>query len=259
MSLAISKLQELNSCEYWLLNSMITSGIFTRGLLLDDHESIDIPPFVSIFSIESILFCLIKLFNDGCLTATIKRNSLDKFIPDNLQVYNALYEKNNINLNSFFIYLTRRGGQKWESLSNPKWDTYTTLLWEKETDRSGIFEALILGKETSWINRRIANFFVYPKLHLYDNLYPKMIQKRMSSIVPYKPIYWKNMGKCYCAKLEYELVDRILIDQNKINFYRNSIINVDNTSLETYWYTHPYEEFHSQVKQKLQEMGYGTP
>jgi hypothetical protein len=258
MSLAISELEKTNLCEYWLLDNMMTNHIFTRGLLPNENESIDIPPFVNIFSAKNILSCLIKLFDNGFLVANKNRNNLDKFIPNNLQIYNALHEEININSSSFFVSLTRKGGQKWESLSNPKWRTYTTLLWEKETDRNGVFEALILGKELLWVNKRIANFFVHPRLHLYDNLYPRMIEKRMLTIVPYKPIYWKNMGRCYCVRIEYELVDRMLVDQNKLNLFRKNVINVPNTSLETYWYTHPYEEFHSQVRQKLQEMGCET-
>ncbi|MGL5944078.1 MAG: hypothetical protein ACRC2S_27670 [Waterburya sp.] len=244
----------LNACEYWLLDIALTRYISTGYLLLDSYGGMDVPPFVTIFSEEEIVSSLIKLFKLGYLLGLRNRGD-DPFIPNEQEIKEALCPKKAYELNRFFLYfLTSEGGKKWESLSNPNWNTYTTLLWDVDTDEQGINEAAILAVEQFWLQKRLNTFFAEPNLNLYDYLWPRMIGQSISKVIPYQPIYWKTFEECYCIKFNYELVEQSVIDSEALASYRKNMINEPATSLEIYWYTHPYEHFHSQAEQALKNI-----
>ena len=187
-----------------------------------------------------------------------QETQLETFIPDRSKIELAINTKNDHNYsNGFYIHLSKKGGKQWELLSKPKWNTYTTILQEiQPEENSNIYEAVILGKQLSWLRKRVSNFFGDPALPIYDNLYPKMLESEMLTIPPYKSIYWKNLGRCYCIKIKFNLVNRKNIDRSELSFHKKNMINVERTSLTNYWYTHPYNKFRCQAQQKLKDMGY---
>jgi hypothetical protein len=159
----------------------------------------------------------------------------------------------------FFYSLTPEGGKKWESLSNPKWNTYTTLLWDgdiRQPKIGEVGEAAILAIELPWLYKRLNTFFVEPNLPLYENLWPRMINQNISKDIPHQPIYWKTFDECYWIKFNYELVEESSLGPEILASYRTDMIDVTDTSLENYWYTHPYEHFYPLADQVLREQGY---
>lgn len=250
---------KINECQYWLLDSMLRRSIFTGWILPDSHKGVDIPPFISIFSIEELTISLLELFNAGYLLATIDLpKDRNLFIPTQSQIEIAMTTEHDENYsNGFYVYLSKKGGKIWESLSKPQWDIYTKVLWEKELDETRkVYEAVILGKQLSWLKKRVSNLFDDLNLPMHNYLYPKIIDSKMLTIVPYKPIYWKNLGKCYCINVKFQLTNKENIDKNILNFHRKNMIDISSTSIENYWYIHPYGQFHIHAKNKLRESGH---
>jgi hypothetical protein len=254
----MEKNEKIDQCKYWLLDGMLNRSIFTQQIFPDIQDSVDIPPFISIFSDEEVKISLIELFDSGYLLASNLRGMKRKFIPTKSRIELAIATKNDGNdFNGFYIFLSKKGGRKWESLSKPKWNIYTTILYQiYPKEDSGIYEAIILGKQLSWLKKRVSNLFGDPSLHIYDNRYPKMIESQMLTTVPYKPIYWKNLGGCYYINIKFSLVEKENIDRDEFHFYKTNMINVERTCLGNYWYTHPYDEFHAHAQHKLKDMGY---
>jgi hypothetical protein len=254
-----TSLADLNECEYWLLDIAVTRYISTGYLLLSPYGGMDVPPFVSIFSKKTIVLSLIKLFELGYLLGLRNRGD-DPFIPNEQEIEEALCLKKADELDRVFLYfLTPEGGKKWESLSNPKWNTYTTLLWDgdiRQPKIGEVGEAAILAIELPWLQKRLNTFFVEPNLPLYENLWPRMINQNIYKDIPYQPIYWKTFDECYWVKFNYELVEESSLDPEVLASYRTDMIDVPDTSLENYWYTHPYEHFYPLADQVLREQGY---
>jgi hypothetical protein len=249
--------EKIDQCTYWLIDSMLSRSAHTEWILPNVQNSLEVPPFVSIFSTEEVSTSLIKLFDNGYLFASISQGMQKKlFIPTHEKIELAINTKNDENYsNGFYIYLSKKGGKKWELLSRPKWDIYTTILYQiYPEENSGIYEAIILGKQLSWLKKRVSNLFGDPNLDIYDNRYPKMIESKMLNTVPYKPIYWKNLGRCYYLSIKFDLVDKNKLDLDIFNFHKKNMINVERTSLHNYWYTHPYDEFHAHAQHKLKEI-----
>jgi|GEM_PF-5749032 len=123
----------LSACEYWLLDTVLSMYVSTADLLLDDYDGINVYPFVPIFSKDEIINSFEKLFSIGYLLATRKHG--DKtFVPKIQDIQKALSQKNKYK-QSFFYLLTGSGGKKWESLSNPNWNSYTKNLFNCDRSR----------------------------------------------------------------------------------------------------------------------------
>jgi hypothetical protein len=252
----MEKNEKIDQCKYWLLDGMLNRSIFTGCILPDSQDSVDIPPFISIFSNEEVKISLIELLDSGYLLASNLLGMKRKFIPTRSRIELATTTKSDENdFNGFYIFLSKKGGRKWESLSNPKWNIFTKVLYQIEPEESsGIYEVVIVGKQLSWLKKRVSNLFGDPSLHIYDNRYPKMIGSQMLTTVPYKPVYWKNLRGCYYISIKFSLVEKENIDRDMFHFHKTNMINVERTSLENYWYIHPYDEFHTQAQHKLKNM-----
>lgn len=242
------------ACEYCLLDSVLTKYAHTNWLLQNEYHCIDIPPFVCIFDKETFLNSLLNLFSNGYLSA--KDNTRKNIIHLNdKDIKSALFSQaSNRSNQGFYFFLTSKGGERWESLSNPNWSIYTTVLWHNyETNIPGIYEAAILGNQKSWMQKRLNTFCATPDSE--ENLYPKILTKKTSNSALRQPIYWKNIKDCYCIRFQYELVDKSLVDK-KIVLHKRNMIDELLMPLETYWYTHPYEGFCAEVKQALRNQGH---
>jgi hypothetical protein len=202
------------------------------------------------------------LFDLGYLLGSKERGE-KFFLPSTQEIERSLYPEMLENIDLIFFYsLTPEGGKKWESLSNPKWNIYTTLLWDGDIRHpkiGEIGEAAILAVELPWLYKRLNTFFAEPNLPLYENLWPRMIEQHIAKDIPYQPIYWKTFDECYWVKFNYELVDESSVDPDMLNSYRTDIIEVPpETYLENYWYIHPYGHFHFSAKQVLRDNGYNV-
>jgi hypothetical protein len=96
---------------------MLNRSIFTGWIFPDIQDSVDIPPFISIFSVEEVNISLIELFDSGYLLASKSRGMKGKFIPTRSRIELAIATKNDENnSNGFYIFLSKKGGREWESL-----------------------------------------------------------------------------------------------------------------------------------------------
>jgi hypothetical protein len=172
----MEKNEKIDQCKYWLLDGMLSRSIFTGCILPESQDSVDISPFISIFSNEEVKISLIELFDSGYLLTSNLRGVKRKFIPTRSRIEIATTMKSDENDFGFYIFLSKKGGREWESLSNPKWNIFTKVLYQIEPEEnSGIYEVVIVGKQLSWLKKRVSNLFGDPNLHIYDNRYPKMI------------------------------------------------------------------------------------
>jgi hypothetical protein len=251
---------KISQCKYWLLDSALYRIIHTSSVIPNNFcDGVEVPPFGAIFSVDEVTTSLIELFNDGYLLAATDRPiELNSFIPSQSQIEMATRTKNDMNYdNGFYFYLTKKGGKKWESLSKPKWDTYTQMRGGHELEEgSGIYEAIFIAKQLPWLRKRISNLLGDPDENIYNYMYPHVIESRILTIVPYQPIYWKNLGRCYGCQIKFRLTDKKNIDKKTLMYHRANMIPVNGSRLEIYWYTHPYDEFSALVKDRLRRMGH---
>ena len=242
---------DLSACEYWLLDTVLSMYIPTADLLLDDHGGINVYPFVLIFTKDEIINSFVKLFSTGYLLAT-RKNGDKNFVPKSREISEALSQKAN-HKQSFFYFLTAKGGRKWESLSNPNWDSYTIFYQAGNTNKPNIFAGDVLGTNLSWIRKRVNLFLSCPISPDGDDLFPMIITQQSSTIIPYQVTYWKALPKGHRVSFEYKFVAQSSIDSDILISYQED--KIEEVS-ETYWYTHPYGEFHSEAKQVLKNRGY---
>ena len=242
---------DFSPCEYWLLDTVLSMYITTADLLLDDYDGINVYPFVSIFTKKEIINSFIKLFSTGYLLATRKHGD-ENFIPTNREIREALSQRAN-HKQSFFYFLTAKGGEKWESLSNPNWNAYTKFYQAGNTDKPDIFAGDIFGVSLSWIKKRLKSFLACPISPDGDDLFPIIINQQFSTVVPYQATYWKAFSKGHKISFKYKFVAQSEIDSDILISYQEDTSEI---AWETYWYTHPYGEFHSEAQQILKNLGY---
>jgi hypothetical protein len=250
-------------CQYWLLDIMLEKFVFTQAILPDNFGSTDEYPFVDIFSESEKLHTLFYLFEKGYLLAVTEPEKIFEknifFVPTKSEIENAIVKKNNIEYSiGFYMCLSEKGGEKWESLSNPNWSIYTTLLREIKLKIGSevIHRVLVFGKKLSWARKRASNLFGNSSIINYNHLYPNIVESKTFKVTSCKPIYWKGLGNSYLIMISFNLIGRDELDKEIFKFHRSNMIGVSSTSLDNYWYTHPYGDFRSHAKNKLIEMGY---
>jgi hypothetical protein len=263
----VNKKDKLSECQYWLMNAMLCNIISTQSILPDKHGGTDHSPFVDIFTQEEKISSLLYLFEHGYLLAIEERQKIFNknifFTPDQSQIEDAITINNNddyYNNKIFYMCLSKRGGEKWESLSSPNWGIYTTILREFELNINGekINRIIVCGKKLSWAKKRMSSFLDALNTSHDDYLFPNIIESKIFSTNSCKPIYWKDLGRCHLIMTSFNFTSKDNLDLKTLEFHGSNRIEVLSTSIEDYWYTHPYGEFHFEARNKLIEMGYGV-
>ncbi len=118
--------------------------------------------------------------------------------------------------------LTNEGGKKWESLSSPNWDTYTIFYQAGGTEKPDVFTGDILGVKSSWIEKRLSSFLTSSISPNGVDLFPKIIKRKYSNVIPYEATYWKTFQKGYCLLFEYKFLEQSTIDRDIVISYEKN-------------------------------------
>jgi hypothetical protein len=210
----------LDSAKYWLLD-LVCIGIFPIDILVEEDLTIIVNKVTSHgLDRAEIVDILSSLFQEGMLIAELFeefRNPPVEITPSRQQIEDALAKKIYIQYG-----LSSLGGEQWEKLSKPNWNSYIYCCEPKDVV---ILEA----------SDRIT-------IEQYLNLLPYSSKEEVisgsekwESLVPWQATYWKILPSGWRLTCKVRKVNKYL-DKGKESEYQEWLDKIYN------WYTNPFHE-----------------
>jgi len=200
----------MNKFEYWFLDTAVEMIIGVSWIIPDQQYGLlginRAPLNLSITEIAHILY---SLFQQGDLLAfgpsdTDDFDLIEKFAPSLSEIEDALEEKFPL-----AYFLTPQGGEKWESVSKPKWEQY--YIWTQGFD-------VIDEGQLICANREIAEkLLASSHLFSYGNCRNYIIPGTQvwEILTPWTATYWKTLPIGYYVCYQKRTVE---IDENQLSF-----------------------------------------
>lgn len=228
----------MNKIDYWFIDSAIGIPQTFHGIIPYDRDfraHRDRTP--GILTTNQIVEVMYHLFQDGLLSAItptdyqlldsehINNLSAKSFSPSRQEIKAALYREENLSGDSSFepefeeddliYFVTKQGGELWESVSQPKWNQYfrrnnneweflSTEIWDLYISRKS---RIICGADREIIKKIISieHLLKYPQFIRY----PIAIAgtEIWQTFTPWYPVYWKTLPCGYLVSYQVELVE----------------------------------------------------
>ena len=191
----MDSLKVMNKFEYWFLDTVVERPLHFNDLLPHPtYGCLDINRAPLELSLTEMAKIMEGLFQRGDLLVippSEERFDLTQgFIPSRAQIEAALSERLNL-----FYFLTPQGGQRWESVSNPKWEQYFSWVEGYLTcaSREMAEKILAIRHLLPYGNSR---YHVIPETAMWETL------------TPWQATYWKTLPVGYQVNYQYYIVEK---------------------------------------------------
>ena len=257
----------IDKIDYWFLElvvqiplSFLTIIPYDQRLIKDYHDTQT--PYN--LTTNQIIDILLRLFQEGYLLAINPANFdlLDThlinglltkaFIPSHKQLETALdrttfheiesYD-NEFDSEDLYFFLTKKGGEIWESWSKPKWNQYFRkdfFQWESVSQKFWNNSIPPHGRLICCADQEVAKKIIANE-HLFyrSSILPYAIKNSeiWETLTPWYPTYWKTLPQGYVVSYQVELVE---IDEN---YYETEELTKDKRQAREWynkivnWYT----------------------
>lgn len=266
-------IKDIDKVDYWFLDSVIRSSHELHWIIPYDRDFTthrDRTP--GTLTTNQIVEVMYRLFQDGFLSAITPTDYqlLDSELIDNLlaksfspsrqEIKIALYREENVSgdsslepefeENDLIYFVTKQGGARWESVSQPKWNQYFRGSREWETIYQEIWDLyisrksrIICGADREIIKKilSIERLLEHPQFIRYPIAGTEIWQ----TFTPWYPVYWKTLPCGYLVSYQVEFVE---VDENLESANKSpELIEQIKQAKEWFWdITHWWRDYYTE-------------